>query len=362
MRANQHPRQAERLIVLRSYDILDTPREAKFDAIVQLAAELCETPIAVMNLIDDERQWFKSEVGLGIRETPIDTSICSHVILQPGLTIIHDTLRDPRMSDNPLCLTDPHLRFYAGALLEGDDGLPVGTLCVLDHKPRDLTDRQKRVLTVLADQIMAQLRLRRELQVAVELRQEVDHRVKNSLSIVSSLLGLQANQSDDENVGLALRSARDRVAAIASIHDQLHEANSSTVVDIGRFAHQLAESLGSKTRRDVDIRSDVPSVEIAARDGVNVGIILNELVTNALRHGFALDSQGQISISGQISDGRLKISVADTGRGLPANFDPAHSSGLGMRLALSLTRLFGGPLAWSSSAGGTVFSFDLPIP
>ena len=361
MRAPQHARQAERLAALRSFEILDTPREDRFDRIVELVAALCDAPIAVINLIDEYRQWFKAEVGLGVRETPLETSICSHVILQPGLTVINDTLADPRMCDNPLCFDTPNLRFYAGALLETEDGLPLGTLCVLDTRPRDLDAKQRLALGVLADQVMAQLRLRRELQMANALRLEIDHRVKNSLAMVSGLLNLQARQSGNEEVISALKFAGDRVAAIAKIHDQLHMAQSPDEVDIADFAASLAASLGANSRLDVSITSSVPAAIVKANQAVNVGIILNELVTNALRHGFDVDGSGTITIDGSIHDGRLTFTVGDNGRGLPDGFDPASSSGLGMRLALLIARQNGGELAWSSGDGRTRFSFEIPV-
>lgn len=132
MRAPAHPRQPDRLRLLHSYEILDTDREKEFDDVVKLTAEICGTAISIINLIDAERQWFKAEVGLGVRETPIESSICSHMILQEDFVEIYDTLEDPRLADNSLCSGDPGLRFYAGALLRSDEGLPLGTLCVLD--------------------------------------------------------------------------------------------------------------------------------------------------------------------------------------------------------------------------------------
>ena len=122
MKAATHPQQAERLAALYRYDILDTEREADFDDIVELAAELCGAKISVINLIDSDRQWFKAETGLGVRETPLETSICSHVILESDFVEIPDTQADTRTSDNPLCRDEPGLRFYAGALLKSRDG------------------------------------------------------------------------------------------------------------------------------------------------------------------------------------------------------------------------------------------------
>ncbi|HYF54920.1 MAG TPA: GAF domain-containing protein, partial [Salinarimonas sp.] len=128
--------EAERVAALRGYGILDTPPEAAFDEIARIAALVLEAPIAVVNLIEDTRQFFKAEIGLGVRETPLDVSICAHALLAGDLLVVPDTARDPRFACNPLVTGAPHLRFYAGALLETPRGLPIGTLCVLDHAPR----------------------------------------------------------------------------------------------------------------------------------------------------------------------------------------------------------------------------------
>ena len=140
----------DRLATLRSYRVLDTPPEPAFDDLVQLAARACQTPIALISLIDEGRQWFKAEVGLGVRETPLDRSICLSAMLEPGMTIVPDLTEDPRFAHNPLVTEEPHLRFYAGAVLRTPDGVPLGALCVLDHVPRDLTDEQASTLTMLA--------------------------------------------------------------------------------------------------------------------------------------------------------------------------------------------------------------------
>ena len=146
VKAELHRAEEFRVGALRRYGILDTPREADFDEVVQVASAVCGTPISVINLIDQNRQWFKAEVGLGVRETPLDSSICAHAILQPGLFIVPDTTLDRRFADNPLVTGDPHLRFYAGALLQTPEGFPLGTVCVLDYKPRELDDTQKAFL------------------------------------------------------------------------------------------------------------------------------------------------------------------------------------------------------------------------
>jgi PAS domain S-box-containing protein len=161
VKAELHFAESRRLAALRGYDILDTPREAEFDDIVELVSAICEAPISVINLIDAGRQWFKAEVGLGVRETPIDSSLCAHAILQPDLFVVPDTTKDVRFHDNPLVTGEPRLRFYAGALLETSDGLPLGTICVLDYAPRDLNEKQRALLRLMAKQIMKLLELRR---------------------------------------------------------------------------------------------------------------------------------------------------------------------------------------------------------
>jgi len=154
LKAALHSAEEYRLDALRRYDILDTPREADFDEVVKVTSAICNAPISVINLIDHGRQWFKAEVGLGVRETPIDSSICAHAILQSELFVIPDTTQDDRFCDNPLVTGDPHLRFYAGALLETPEGFPLGTVCVLDYKPRDLDETQKAFLRLMAHQVM----------------------------------------------------------------------------------------------------------------------------------------------------------------------------------------------------------------
>jgi len=155
----------DRLAALVHYDILDTPREVEFDDIVRLAADVFDAPISVVNLIANDRQWFKAEVGIGADQLPLDVSICAHAILQRGIFVVPDTTLDPRFSSNPLVTGEPKLRFYAGALLETPEGLPLGTVCVLDTVPRPdgITDRQRLTLEVLARQVMAQLELRRAI-------------------------------------------------------------------------------------------------------------------------------------------------------------------------------------------------------
>ena len=364
MRAEDHPEQSARIAALQDLQILDTPIEREFDEIVQLASRICEAPISVINLIDTARQWFKAEVGLGTRETPLDTSICAHVILADDLTIVPDTLNDSRFSDNPLCTSEPNLRFYAGALLKTDDGLPIGTLCVLDTQPRTLSPLQQEALQVLARQVMARIVLRRELMRSQTIVREVDHRVKNSLSLIASMLSLQGKSAGTDEAREAIELARSRVMAVTRIHEQLHQSTSTDEVDLAKFLQRLADDLMSQTSDMVRIRTESEAIRLPARDSVNVGIAVNELVTNALRHGFDELAEGEISVGAQRRDGMIDIVVANNGRRLPAGFDPAKSRGLGMRVVSATARQKGGALTWSDDQDGVrfVFSFAQPQP
>ncbi len=155
----------DRIAALERYAILDTGRDAAFDDIARIASDLFDAPIAIVNFLTTDRQWFKAEIGVGTDTLPLNVSLCRHAIRQSGIFIVPDTLKDERFVDNPLVVGAPNLRFYAGALLETSDGLPLGTLCVLDTKPRPdgITERQRFTLEFLARQVMTQLELRHEI-------------------------------------------------------------------------------------------------------------------------------------------------------------------------------------------------------
>jgi GAF domain-containing protein len=168
MTATMPSTETARLAALNRYAILDTEPEQSFDDLVVLASFVCRTPIATLSLVDDHRQWFKSKVGVEIRETPRDISFCAHAIQQEELFIVPDALEDPRFKDNPLVLGDPHIRFYAGAPLIDEDGYALGTLCVMDRQPRELDDTQKEALRSLRRLALSQIELRRNIQLLKE--------------------------------------------------------------------------------------------------------------------------------------------------------------------------------------------------
>lgn len=154
----------KRLQALLNYQILDTEAEQSFDDFTRLAAYICQTPIALISLIDEKRQWFKARLGLDVRETSRELAFCAHTIIQPEIMIVPDATKDDRFANNELVTESPHIRFYAGAPLITGAGETLGTLCVIDRKPNDLSAEQLSMLTILSRQVMAQLELRAALR------------------------------------------------------------------------------------------------------------------------------------------------------------------------------------------------------
>jgi FOG: GAF domain len=184
----------QRLATLRGYEILDTEPEAAFDDLTLLASYVCQTPVALISLIDADRQWFKSKIGVSVTETSRDIAFCASAILQPDVFMVPDTSKDERFAENPLVVSEPKVRFYAGATLM-TQGQALGTLCVVDRVPRELTPEQVEALRALSRQALAQLELRRNL---VRLEQ--------------SLTARDRAEAEKE------RTLRELKAALANIH------------------------------------------------------------------------------------------------------------------------------------------------
>jgi len=297
--------ESDRLAALRSYRILDTPPDAAFDDVVQLAARVCQAPMAAIVLIDERRQWFKAEVGLGLRETPLEASICAQVMLQPGISIVPDLTRDSRFDCNPLVTGNPHLRFYAGVLLETPDRFPIGSLCVLDHVPRGLTEDQAFTLGTLAREVMSHFELRRAVierdealsaSRATEQRhallvRELHHRVRNSLAMVQAMLGATARTTG--SVAEFYRSFSARIGSLAKTQTLLTEDYWQTAPLRELVLKELRPFEEDGKQRFV---AKGPRLDLAADLAVPIGMALHELTTNAAKFGALSSPDGTVEV------------------------------------------------------------------
>ena len=269
-----------RLAALRKYRILDTEPERAFDDLALLASQICETPIALITLIDAERQWFKARTGIAETETPRAVSFCTHAIGQRDLFIVPDARNDERFRDNPLVTGGPFVRFYAGAPLVTPEGHALGTICVIDSVPRTLTPEQTEALDSLRRQVQAQLELRRNLD---ELRAALAARDHAEADVVrlSRLIPYCSTCQMDLTVPA-------EAAAIPRITDG--------VTAVLRGKHWSDD--------------DVMAVELA----------LQEAIANAVRHGCKSDATKQVQCCVTVDgSGEVVIVVRDPGSG----FDPS---------------------------------------
>ncbi len=363
--------EALRLAALRSYGVLDTPPEEDFDGIAALAAQVCGTPIALVSLIEDRRQWFKAAVGLAMRETPIEAAICARTVLRPGLVVVPDTLADPRLASNPLVSGEPFLRFYAGARLDTPDGLPLGALCVLDYAPRTLAPEQGEALTILARQVMKALEWRRAVAERDEalaarrryearqalLVRELHHRIRNNLATLQALLGATARASRTTDEFYAAFTGR--IASLARTQSLLTDDYLQTdpLRDLQR--HELEPLLVAGRER---FRLSGPDLHLSADLAVPLGMALHEAATNAARHGALSVPQGRVTVDWtvQVVDGRRYLYLDWRESGGPAVAGPARD-GVGQKLQRMLSQQCGGEVALSHAPGGIHLHIATPL-
>lgn len=234
---------AQRLDALRRYAVLDTPAEPDFDDLAELARVLCDAPIALVSLVDEHRQWFKAEKGLGVRETPISESVCACVMREPGPVQIPDLRSDPRSATNRLVLGEPHLRFYAGAPLRTADGFVLGMLCVLDYETRTLSERQLNGLVVLARQVVTQLETRRNATLLAQHAEALTEVLRAKESAEAKLRRSEEEHRSIEAMLHAIGDSTDAFIYAKDLHGRVIYCNEAVLRSIGR---QREEVIGRK--------------------------------------------------------------------------------------------------------------------
>lgn len=332
MRAPLHPSEPLRLLTLADYDIAGAATAATFDDIADLAGNICATRYALVTLIDETHQHFLAAHGTTLTGNSRDLAICSHALLHDDLMEIPDTRLDIRTADNAGVVVGLGVRFYAGVPLSAPNGQPIGTLCVMDDKPRNLTNLQRRTLRTLAKQVMSELELRRTLHNQDILRTEMDHRVKNSLQTVQSLLRLYASKVSDPSALTAFAAVERRVAAIVALHRELHDSSSGASVNMQTFMGGVLKHLAATCPDNVHITSDIATFALASTEATALAVVASECVANAVKHAFPGDRTGTIHVTLAVTpNGTVQMICRDDGVGSAedeAARDPLTSLGL----------------------------------
>ncbi|WP_051279585.1 GAF domain-containing protein [Hellea balneolensis] len=288
----------QRLEALRKTALLDTAPEERFDRLTRLASTALGADIALVSFIDHDRQWFKSKQGTENQETPRDIAFCNHAIQSKDVMVVADAKKDSRFVNNPLVAGEPNIRFYAGAPLVTKDGHALGTLCVLDDKPRaDFGPKQQQILADIAASVMTEIEADAQGQIIDDLNvvnEELQHRMGNMYAHVSSLISMMS-RTGVEGEDFAER-LHERIAILAETQALIanNKFESAPLSDI--FESTIAPFLTDETRLRVQM-SYSDDIEVSARGAFTMTLMLNELVTNALKHGALKGEEGSIRFS-----------------------------------------------------------------
>ncbi len=385
----------ERLEALENYKILDTLPEKDFDDLTMLASQICNAPIALISLIDQNRQWFKSKVGLSATETPRDIAFCAHAILQDEVFVIPDSFKDERFSDNPLATGDPHVRFYAGAPLKTPSGQHIGTLCVIDDHPRNLSEQQIKSLEALARQVISQLELRQNivsLHAATNAKSaflaNISHEIRTPMNGIIGMTDLLLESADDVAVVDRLQIIKNCGNSLISIINELLDFSKLEAkkveleyrpIQLRKLVADVISLLSSKALEknillNMNIDKSVP--DWISADETRVRQILINLISNAIK--FTEIGSVDVSLKADLLSNKkykLNFSVKDTGIGIPEDvkiklfkpFSQADISttrkyggtGLGLAICKELCSKMNGSISVETHLGkGSTFFFN----
>jgi signal transduction histidine kinase len=379
--------EAARLEALRSFNILDTLPEEDFDDITRLASEICSTPISLVSLIDGERQWFKSKRGLNGTETQRDHSFCAHAILNPtDIMVVRDSSKDDRFHDNPYVIGDPHVAFYAGVPLVTDNGFALGTLCVLDKTPRDLSDGQKQALKSLSNQVVKLLELRKKGDELAKINKQLErynyivaHDLKSPLSGINSLVSLlkedeRISHCDDLNEYMDLLTGA-TVHLSGMIGSLLEQAKQQQLydkkeqVDVGQLLRELISLMFPPKNIRFRLSDNLP-VLLTSR--LRLLQVFQNLLSNAIKYNDK--AIGVIEVGAEEKGDCVQFFVKDNGQGIAQRdqekifrlFEVTdnvskreNATGVGLNLLKQLVEGQGGRIWVTSEPGkGSCFFFE----
>jgi len=338
--AQPHKREEERIKELHKYDILDSLEEEDFDILTRLAGQIAQTPISLISLIDSDRQWFKSKVGIDATETSRDISFCGHAINENGeIFEIPNAKEDERFHDNPLVTGSPNISFYAGVPLQTSKGLPLGTLCVIDSKPKKLSEEQVSALQDLARQVMNTLELRRKTKQLNQTMKIIEdqniqlqefasnaaHDLKSPIANIYSISNLIESELKSQNTTEALnlnRYVRDSAESLLNLTVEMLDSiqTSKAAGSMENFtSFEEFEKMVNKLYRiesNLDIRLDF-EVTVLPIPPITAKRWLINFVSNSIKHNNK--DQTVVSIKTRLKNKKLILSFGDNGPGIPEN-------------------------------------------